>query len=119
MRVTHEASRQAPLELLVEELCADGRTRFHVVTDLTREGATLLSSEGLAGRRYLWLRLELPGQEGFLPVLAELRYERRLGQMFHRGVSFKHIFAQHQAAFFSYVDACASARAEVVEVRHA
>jgi hypothetical protein len=99
-----ETTPRSPAEFLVEEVQSEGPGRFHLVAELSEDGALLVSGEALAGRRYLWLRLELPGHDGALPVFAEILSERLSGQLFRREVRFRHVFGPHRAALRSFVD---------------
>jgi hypothetical protein len=106
-------------ELLIEEVRLDGRGRYHVAMNLSREGAMLISGDELEeGKRYLWLRFDLPGSDDFVPVLAEVVYERRLGQLFYRGVRYKHIFSRHKDALFAYLDGLSGMSGGSLEVLH-
>lgn len=106
-------------ELFIEEVGLDGRGKYHVAMNLSREGAMLISGEPLEqGKRYLWLRFDLPNSDDFVPVLAEIVYERQLGQLFYRGVRYKHIFSRHREALLSYLDSLCTRTDSALEVVH-
>lgn len=105
-------------EFLVEEVQAGGAGRYLVATQPSREGAILLSGEPSDGKRYLWLRFELPHSDEFVPVLAEVIYEHRLGQTYYRGVRYKHVFERHRKALFAYLDRLSLQTPALREVSH-
>lgn len=108
-------ARRLPSEILIEEVGLDGKGRYHVALNLSSEGAMLMSGSPLEeGKRYLWLRFDIPGFDDFVPVLAEVVYERRMGQVFYRGVRYKHIFSRHQQELTTYLDLLSTPR----EVEH-
>jgi hypothetical protein len=105
-------------ELLVEEVRPTGDGRFHVATQISRDGAVLVSSEPSDGKRFLWLRVEIPQNDEFVPVLVEVIYENRLGQFYYRGIRVKHVFEAHRKALFSYLDRLAVQTSTLREVSH-
>jgi hypothetical protein len=105
-------------ELLVEEVLPTGDGRFHVATQISRDGAILISSEPSEGKRLMWLRIEIPQNDEFIPVLVEVIYESRLGQFFYRGIHVKHVFEAHRKSLFSYLDRLAVQTSTLREVSH-
>jgi hypothetical protein len=111
MEIAMREEERLPSEILIEEVGLDGRGRFHVARNLSREGAMLVSaSPRERDKRYLWLRFDLPGVDDFVPVLAEVVYERRLGQLYYRGVRYKHIFPKHRRALLGYLERLSGVR---------
>jgi hypothetical protein len=112
-----QRNTQSP-ELLVEEVRPASEGLFHVATQVSRDGAVLISSEPSDGKRFLWLRFELPQSDEFVPVLVEVIYESRLGQFYYRGIRIKHVFEAHRKALFSYLDRLAVQTSSLREVSH-
>jgi hypothetical protein len=108
---------QSP-ELLVEEIRPTGSGHYHVATQISRDGAVLVSSEPSDGKRLLWLRIEVPQSEAFIPVLVEVLYENRLGQLYYRGIKIKHVFEAHRNALYSFLDRFAVQSSFLREVSH-